>query len=791
MKVTIKNFRKYTKETVFTFDNSLNLIQGISGKGKTTIFEAVCWCLYGNLKKVVPVQTPGAKTCVQVDFNDISVCRQKKPELLFVLKNGKRYENIEAQSIINDYFGSQTIFETVNYVRQGELCRFLWSSNNDKLELIEKLAFSDDDPEHYISKVKAAISNKESENKTCEDQLTVQQANLNSLVSNYNLSIDEITNLSPSLQNTRIQEIRDRIIQEKNKLHDLNYLIQGYHLQLQKYEMYTTELNRLIGLTGERNENFNHQENLICNKIKDLEKIRDLMNEKEKLLRELEDSKKQLENLPEAQETDIELFQEKLAHLKFSEDLKKKKDTIERSLKVLHEKKNELLKKIPNDIPFHVTEEQIYQSQELENLLLKKTSIEEKINKIHISSTPQEIKTRLQETIAEIEKLKLLSNSYECPECHARLQVKNNKLVNCSVHIDGRTVTLTINDYLKQQERLVAEEKLLVMKENLENNLFDINRSIELLPKSQWSSVDLKTKKQIQDINEKIIEFEVSLGEIPNVILQDESISDIENKMNSLKKIFYQKTKLIGTIQNQKQRIDTLCNQLVSAQDPNSEIVFNKKVLEQIQICKRLYQTKPMTPEGDPNEIEETITKLEEMIPKIQASNLLMEINLLNEKMQKNKSTLEQLHKIRNHIQSLRHTAFQHVLDTINQGLSDVLQWLFEEPIQVSIDTEKQLKSKKETRPSICFNIVHKNSEFNDYQMLSGGEQARLSLAFILSCCQLSSSPIVLLDEAMAHLDLSTREVCYKTMRHHSGGKMVLCVDHNGVEGHFDDVIDL
>jgi len=45
--IGIKNFRTYTGDdyTIISFDRGMNLLAGVSGRGKSTIFHAIQWAL--------------------------------------------------------------------------------------------------------------------------------------------------------------------------------------------------------------------------------------------------------------------------------------------------------------------------------------------------------------------------------------------------------------------------------------------------------------------------------------------------------------------------------------------------------------------------------------------------------------------------------------------------------------------------------------------------------------------------------------------------------------------------
>jgi DNA repair exonuclease SbcCD ATPase subunit len=59
MKLYLTNFRRYDS-VAFEFNDGITKITGESGAGKSTIFEAICWCLYGKVTDVTPRPTVDA-----------------------------------------------------------------------------------------------------------------------------------------------------------------------------------------------------------------------------------------------------------------------------------------------------------------------------------------------------------------------------------------------------------------------------------------------------------------------------------------------------------------------------------------------------------------------------------------------------------------------------------------------------------------------------------------------------------------------------------------------------------
>ena len=120
--------------------------------------------------------------------------------------------------------------------------------------------------------------------------------------------------------------------------------------------------------------------------------------------------------------------------------------------------------------------------------------------------------------------------------------------------------------------------------------------------------------------------------------------------------------------------------------------------------------------------------------------------------------------------------------------MEDVLPLFFDEPINMMLQLYKVLKTNKQLKPGLNISIKYKGVEYDNINQLSGGEGDRISLALILSLNQVSNSPIILLDECISSLDGSLKESCVMAMKKMEG-KTIICVDHEGVEGFYDNVI--
>ncbi len=143
----MENFRCHRNKEIEINKEETTLIMGKSGAGKTTIFEAIIYVLYNNVNKPA---TFGSKKCkVTMTDGEITIMRQKDPNLLQVKAQGKIYENDVAQSIINKIYGDKEVFMTACYIKQMEKNVLFYGTNQEKIQLIREITLEDTNPEEY------------------------------------------------------------------------------------------------------------------------------------------------------------------------------------------------------------------------------------------------------------------------------------------------------------------------------------------------------------------------------------------------------------------------------------------------------------------------------------------------------------------------------------------------------------------------------------------------------------------------------------------------------------------
>ena len=179
MKLILKNFRCYSEKEFIFGDHGLLLLSGSSGSGKSTIFLAINFVLYGEGTKLV---THGKTSCqVDLEFENLKITRTKKPNRLVVLNTliNEELEDDSAQSIINEKFG--LAFDIISYVQQSAINSFIILSPLEKLAFLEKFAFTGIDLKQIKIKCQNVIKKRNEELIAATSQLELASSHFKTI----------------------------------------------------------------------------------------------------------------------------------------------------------------------------------------------------------------------------------------------------------------------------------------------------------------------------------------------------------------------------------------------------------------------------------------------------------------------------------------------------------------------------------------------------------------------------------------------------------------------------------
>lgn len=235
LSLKLENFRCWKNLDVKLPIGSITLIKGNSGVGKTTILQSITWCLYGNVRLVAPnhlEKQDGNKTKTSViltlsgfidNTKNITINRQKGPNRLIVEYKDNIYEDKVAQSFIDNLFGNYDLWLSSCYIGQGCRNNFLTSPNTGKMELLNSIAFHEEDPNDYVEKIDIKITETENPYKVLlnsyNSNLKELESRLSKIDINKKLSLDNLKLLTEQIN--KYERQLEQLSKDKHK-RDIN-----------------------------------------------------------------------------------------------------------------------------------------------------------------------------------------------------------------------------------------------------------------------------------------------------------------------------------------------------------------------------------------------------------------------------------------------------------------------------------------------------------------------------------------------------------------------------------------
>lgn len=815
MKIILKNFRCYQEKTFEINDNLMTLISGSSGGGKTTILNAILFCLYGVGKKL---QSYNKKSCsVELHIEDLIIIRTKAPNKLTL---NSTYEDDVAQEIINKKFG--TSFDVVSYIQQNIFNSFIIMSPTEKLEFLEKFAFKDVDIAILKDKCKEEISKKKDElNKTIsqieistkmfeglkkpEDvkfPLKVSEKNYENITKNEQI---KLKNCDTRIKKARIE--KDKYQKELTDIKILKTVIQSNNDQINKLSDELIELNNEdIDYEGDEKleENKKILENILATK-----EIRILKNK-------LEEDNKKLQNI---KQDELENLNKELKNINKIQWIEYTKEEAMETIKSLKECLMDI-KKIS-----------IFKKQLVDNCI----TTEELEN---IKNELEKSKNELDNNNKLLEKIKIEKTIYVCPSCDNKLNFKNNELCLIEDDITSQFNKLKINEseeeisskiqklknIIKKQEKIISQSENNIAnniktekdineiisqyddeldEESITNDLQNINEYYNNQLSLEKTKINIENKiineifsssyniflKEIAKLQIKITKLEKNCDDIDEEIDEEELRNKINTQDNNKNKL-YRILKKKKTIESDIQTLNIQLLNLKQQHNEKYEIIKDENILnESIENCENTILENEKNKEIHSNNLEE-IDKYNKFIDDNKKYIEFEEtITKFKQKEIEDRKKYTSANILKDKILEAESIAIQNIIENINIHASVYLEAFFEDPIIIRLLSFKETK-KNNSKPQINVLIEYKENEV-DLQSLSGGEIARVNLAFTLALSNIFNSRLLLLDESTASLDQELTSIVFDTIKETFKNTTVIVVAHQVIEGMFDNVIQL
>jgi DNA repair exonuclease SbcCD ATPase subunit len=827
----LNNFRCFKELTLEFPENGTVLLWGTSGIGKTTIFKAINFVLYGKEQKIVK---HGEKKCkVELHFKDIVVTRTKVPNHLTLKKsNGDEYADDPAQKEIEKIFGKD--FLLTSYMAQKGTESFFNLSNNEKSTFLQKLSLKDFDVESIRRKTRDIIRDR-------KDKLLVNSTQCKMIKKEY----DNITPIKePKLKIDLKGKSIDECIEGDNKLKDkVKKVLKEKRLELEtlgknleKISINSVRIEeKEITLNDLKTKDYTIEENIddfkeeleIYNKCilyYTLKKTcKDVKNEYDKML---EDERKKLQEEIDKTNNNIStiviLSEEELTVIKKAQSIYertkiKSLNDFENKLKNIDiAKKEELINTLTLSVKearekltsIQVKQEALKKNiKELQDAIGNKGHSKYKCPKCSIAiyvegDCLKEITENIDEIKATLKELLAKKETYEkeIRTLEKGIKDNNNELVDIKIEntndlklkeeLEGYISTLKDEKYLKYIGNLSSLKdiidkdtenryKLKTYKETLDKCMKIITLTVEVLPHY------LKKKRdEVISLKKKYEEVKVDLEDIEmeNHEFYITEVKELKRKIDNYEERVKTKEKITKEIQKIETEIRDLKKGLEGLDDMDILKTRISEIKEDI-IKKEETEEKLRVREGRLLKYKE---ELELYKKQVDITERLEEVKTEEEKLIRALGIAELMFKKINDAEGY---SLQNTLDTINTDLEEFISSFFGDNFSVRLESFKE--SKDGDKKSSIEVIIMQDGEQIPIDTLSGGEFDRLALALFLAFNKTSKSNIILLDECLASLHSELVEDIVELIKTKLSDKLVLFTLHQANTGIFDTIVDI
>lgn len=817
MKLKLKNFRCYLEKEFDFGSDGLVLLSGMSGSGKSSVLMAIMFALYGEGNKLMAF---GKTSCsVQMEFNEISITRTKRPNRLVLIdmKTNEDFEDDAAQGIINERFGNA--FDVTSYIQQNTMNSFIMMSPLEKLTFLEKFAFQGIDMAHIKTSCQATI-------KECNEKLIASNSQLEMAIDHQKTLVKPVRVQFPIKTNNQEMTIKNEVV----RLRNCNVLINRLEKAICDLSEESTDTKIYMTQITSKEELFDS----LNEKIIHLELEKETVNyEGDKCLIQ--------------HESDLQIFLARKEFESLQNQYTREKNRLETMEEGEIQEMQEMIENINKNIWKEYTEEEVNKNiqeyeqvgkdiERLEILKVDKKKLTVDKKKLEESKeTLRNSKENLSEKKELLVKLIMQQETYECPSCHASLRFHNDELhlfenkmpesditiENLKSEISNHTKTINRLEYfvpeeeskLKRYEEVICEIEILESQyENIPNKK-EVESTIEYMKEYKRSQYESDKMRKRLETNIKNRVFSSSIEMLQRQLdKQQNRIKVVEASLKHNKMVLeFNEEELRSIIQIQKQNKDKIigCDkQLISLTKELKSVTNQIRELQEnfsfkypqirditsivSEIVEKTKEIDKLEKKADKHrqnleEIEKYKKYKEELRRYMEWIN---KINDLTELTEKNKKKYAAALLLKDKIMEAKSSVIQNMTNSINIHAQEYLDIFFPiDPIMVRLLPFKTTK-KKTTKPQVNIEIDYKGMEA-DVNMLSGGELARVVLAYTLALAEIFNSPMIMLDECTASLDQEMTSVVMDGVRKYFGNKLTIIIAHQVISGNFDRQISL
>jgi DNA repair exonuclease SbcCD ATPase subunit len=768
----LENFRCWKKKT-FTFNkNGIILLSGISGKGKSTILNAIVFAVTGNMKNVTPMGREKEHLKVELSIDDVVISRCKNPTRFTVKKLNdetgkiKVYEEDEAQSIIDDLLG--TDFKHCSYIDQDNTFSFVYLSPEAKMTFLRNLLLSNEPVTEYRDNIKTLLDKTKTE-------ILKEDATIN-ISSGF---LKKMTFIENNLESTKDSTKEST---KKNKLKDVTLDTFAKVMESFQRNLEISQKNHKILSTKKSKAESDYK--------------RSIENQSNRQKRtELKEELQQI-----CGDLTPEMMHEKLADFKRRQERYKK-------YKQYKKEKDEYIsiKTKVDELTFQLESLSIHQENFGDIKTVQKLiSMEEKLIEMQDKITEEQeqilekMVNELKKEKVDIEKKIEQSHLYNCPSCNEYLNMVNGELVLYKEKVEEKcddisSLTYALSILEKNLKNVQKQLDVLLHQRSEYNKLFDDFELLAVTIEKKYNNNDysallsslkkdeqtfLFTKKNKEDTERQLKRF--NLYEDTEEDTEEVTEEVIENIVREILKIEQQLSRHTE-ISSRLKKLDE-----VDTSDTSDNVDYSSLLSD---YKEKLLQT------------DEKISQYSDSIRQLEIWRQNEENNIkykeLEESIQRSKDAKDYgmevvkcCEKLLLYVKDAETRSVFDFIESLNYHASLYIEDFFpDEDFHVQLSTTKELKSGKD-KMGLFFEVQYGTMK-GELDFLSGGQRDRVNLAFTLAFSELVQNRVLLLDECISSLDSETSDTVIETLHQKYKGKLIICVAHQVNTGIFDQVVEI
>ena len=771
MKITLKNFRCWEQKELELGEEGLTLLSGQSGTGKSTILMAIYFALFGVGKKI---SSKEGKTKVILEIKDFKIERTKRPNRLIVKNSTGEWQDDVAQSIINNEFGSH--FDVSCYLNQQGENSFVKMSPVDKLSFLEKFSINDFDIQSLKKKLKHITSVEKEKWIRHQTSFEMVQSILNDCI------------LPDPPSTCKPVEMKD----------------EGFIDRQIEQELWETKT--------------------LCKEVKNRTTV---MKNENIILNELHDKLSQLQNRDKGEQGlselkhKIKMCSEKRKYMVLQEQYEDTKKMMENEIESTRNKLEERIEELQSKEPEYSISElkkQIDLIEKRNHQQNTANNLKNRITKLYSKIKPVDV--LIENRLKTVEELKGKTSNrvkiFTCPCCSEKVVLSSEKSTNLEVYnhekhvVHSTTSSLTVEEL---NERITKIDNALQKQEFINQQIKELEDELKeySVDQKQVEEVDVSTLREtvVMENNrirklEKLIERRDGQYKSSTLVMLEEKIAIVQNKINGLPS-FSNDSDNEDDVEDEDE--DELRNEYEEQRRIRTEILTINNQIE--NTSRRISEQKEQTEQNkkehilkwgkirNPNKLKILLERQKLSREWIEWEKEKQNWDDKNNKVNEERKQVEESNKrytatlkLKEKILRSESLILNNMVENINIHAQEWLDLFFPDtPLYSTLKTWKTTK-KTGTKPTIDIEIQYKDREI-DVNSLSGGEFARLTLAYTLALSDVFKSPLIMLDECTASLDEELSSTVFDSIKDKFSSKLALIIAHQVVKGDFDTVINL